>query len=385
VTFGHHPEEFVKLNRPASALVATAASALLLTACGSDPGAAPGGGGGGTTTGGAAAPSNANCEGKSTLTGEGSSAQNNAMAVFIQAYQQACDGRNVAYNPTGSGAGIKQFSAGLVDFGGSDSPLAAAEEGPAAQRCGGSPAWNIPLVFGPVALAYKLEGVDGLVLNGPTAAKIFSGGVTTWNDPAIAALNPGAQLPASPITVIFRSDDSGTSENFQKYLQASSKGAWTKGSGKKFLGGVGEGREKSAGVAQAVSQAGGAITYVESSFAKDNNLSIAKIDNGSGPVELTDATAAKAIEGAKIAGEGNNLKLDLDSIFGSSEAGSYPLVLATYEIVCSKGYAPDVSQALKSFMKVALSSDPAKLAEAGYTPLPDGFKSKVTSAVDAIG
>jgi phosphate transport system substrate-binding protein len=369
----------VKHNRQARAFVATAVSALLLTACGSNPGAGAGAGGG------PAAPApDGGCSGKPTLTGEGSSAQNNAMAVFIQAYQQACDGRNVAYNPTGSGAGIKQFSAGLVDFGGSDSALAPTEEGPAASRCGGNPAWNIPLVFGPVAVAYSLNGVTDLTLNGETIAKIFSGAVKTWNDPAIVALNPGAQLPASPITVIFRSDESGTTDNFQKYLQAASKGAWTKGAGKKFLGGVGEGREKSAGVSQAVAQGTGAITYTEVSFARDNNLSVAKIDTGNGPVELTDATAAKAIESAKVAGDGNNLKLDINSIYATSAPGTYPLVLATYEIVCSKGYTPDVSQALKSFMKVAVTTGQAKLSDAGYTPLPDAFKTKVMTAVDAI-
>ncbi|MGI8817348.1 MAG: phosphate ABC transporter substrate-binding protein PstS [Pseudonocardia sp.] len=367
----------MKLNRPGGVLVATVVSALALSACGSNPG----GGSGAPSAPGAPG---TKCGGKATLAGEGSSAQNNAMAVFIQAYQQACDGFNVAYNPTGSGAGIKQFTAGLADFGGSDSALAPAEEGPAAARCGGNPAWNIPLVFGPVALAYKLSGVPELVLSGPTAAKIFSGGIKTWNDPAIAALNPGAQLPATPITVIFRSDESGTTDNFQKYLTASSKGAWTKGAGKKFLGGVGEGRERSAGVAQAVGQGDGAITYAELSFAKDNNLSIAKIDTGAGPVELTDATAAKAIEGAKVAGQGNDLKLDINSIYASSAPGAYPLVLATYEIVCSKGYQPDVSQALKTFLKIAVTSGQAKLSEAGYVPLPDSFKTKVMTAVEAI-
>ncbi len=368
----------MKLKRHGAVLATAAVSALLLTACGSDPTSS---GAGAPQAGGANA---ANCGGKANLTGEGSSAQNNAMAVFVQAYQQACDGQNVAYNPTGSGAGRKQFTAGLADFGGSDSALKAEEEGPAAQRCGGNPAWNIPLVFGPVALAYKLDGVDNLVLNGEVAAKIFNGQITTWNDPAIAALNSGVQLPATPVTVIFRSDDSGTTENFQKYLTAASKGAWTQGTAQKFGGGIGEGRERSAGVAQAVGQGSGAITYVEVSFAKDNNLSIAKIDNGSGPVELTDATAGKAIEAAKISGEGNNLKLDINSIYGTTEPGAYPLILATYEIVCSKGYAPDVAQAVKAFMTVAATTGQAQLSDAGYVPLPESFKAKVMTAIQAI-
>lgn len=362
------------------ALIAATASALLLSACGSNPGAAPSAPSGG---GGQAAPAG-NCSGKSTVTGEGSSAQNNAMAVFIQAYQQACDGFNVAYNPTGSGAGVKQFSAGLVDFGGSDSYLQPTEEGPAAARCAGNPAWNLPLVFGPVAVAYKLSGVDSLVLDAPTIAKIFNGGIKTWNDPAIAAKNPGAQLPATPISVLFRSDDSGTTDNFQNYLKIASKGAWTQGAGKKFAGGVGEGRQGSAGVAQGVSQGDGAITYAEYSYARDNNLSMVKIDNGSGPVELNPTTTAAAVANAQFLGEGQDLKLNISSIFGASQPGVYPIVLATYEIVCSKGYAPDVASALKKFLTVALSDGQGKLADAGYVQLPDAFKSKVLVSVQDI-
>jgi phosphate transport system substrate-binding protein len=306
------------------------------------------------------------------------------MAVFIQAYQQACDGYNVAYNPTGSGAGVKQFTAGLVDFGGSDSYLQPTETGPAASRCAGNPAWNLPVVFGPVAIAYKLSGVSDLVLDAPTIAKIFSGGIKTWNDPAIAALNAGAQLPATPITVLFRSDDSGTTDSFQEYLQAASKGAWTKGAGKKFVGGVGEGRQGSAGVSQGVGQGDGAVTYTEVSFARDNNLSVAKIDTGNGPVELTDATAGKAIESARFDGQGNDLKLDINSVYGTSTPGGYPLVQATYEIVCSKGYQPDVTQAVKAFLTVAATTGQEKLPDAGYIPLPEGLKAEVLATIGAI-
>ncbi len=107
-------------------------------------------------------------------------------------------------------------------------------------------------MFGPVAIAYKVAGADSLTLNGEVAAKIFNGQIKTWNDPAIAALNSGVTLPATPINVVFRSDDSGTTDNFQKYLKAASKGAWTQETGKKFTGGIGSGAQGSAGVAQAI-------------------------------------------------------------------------------------------------------------------------------------
>nr|WP_211177262.1 phosphate ABC transporter substrate-binding protein PstS [Pseudonocardia acidicola] len=355
-----------------------AAGALLLSACGSDP-----------TTAGSAGASSANspavdCSGKKNLNAEGSSAQKNAMDVFAQAYQAKCAGSNIAYNPTGSGAGVKQFTAGLVDFGGSDSALKESETAAAAARCQNNPAWNLPMVFGPIAVGYKLNGITDLTLNGETTAKIFSGQIKSWNDPAVAALNPGKTLPATPINVVFRSDDSGTTDNFQQYLTAASKGAWTKGAGKKFVGGVGSGAQGSAGVGQAIGATEGSIGYVELSFAQDNKLSMAKIDNGSGAVELNDQTVGKAIEAAKVKGQGNDLALDLNSVYGTTEAGAYPLILATYEIVCSKGYDADTAKAVKAFLTTAATDGQANLSQYGYAPLPAEFQQKLLTAVQAI-
>lgn len=373
----------MKTKRHGAVLGLIAAGALLLTACGSDDNTTAGGG---STSAAGQSSTPVECGGKSNLTGEGSSAQKNAIDTFVQAYQQQCSGSNVAYNAQGSGAGVKQFIGGQVDFAGSDSPLSESkgEVASAAERCKGNPAWNLPLVFGPVALGYKLEGVTDLVLNAEVAAKIFNGGVKKWNDPAIAALNSGASLPDKDIKVVYRSDESGTTDNFQLYLETASKGAWTQGAGKQFKGGVGEGKEKSAGVAQAAGSVDGAITYVELSFAQDNKLSIAKIDNGSGPVELTDETVGKAIDGAQVKGTGNDLVLDLKSIYGSSTAGAYPLLLATYEIVCSKGYDADTAKAVKAFLTVAATTGQEGLADAGYAPLPKAFQDKLLTAIKAI-
>ena len=150
-------------------------------------------------------------------------------------------GKNLSYNPTGSGAGVNQFIAGQVDFAGSDSPLSNDQAADAAKRCSGNPAWNLPLVFGPVALAYNLPGVEKLALNADVLAKIFTGAITKWNDPAIAALNGGVTLPDTKITPIYRSDSSGTTDNFQKYLTVAAPQTWTKGAGKEFQGGAGKG------------------------------------------------------------------------------------------------------------------------------------------------
>ncbi|WP_059016789.1 phosphate ABC transporter substrate-binding protein PstS [Mycobacterium sp. M26] len=362
---------------------ATAITGLTLTACGSDNNTGSSSSTAASGSSGSSS-SSADCGGKNALTAEGSTAQQNAIAVFNQVWGQKCPGKNLSYNPTGSGAGVTQFIAGQVDFAGSDSALSKDQPDAAAKRCGGNPAWNLPLVFGPVALAYNLPGVDKVVVNGDVLAKIFSGAITNWNDPAIAALNAGASLPDQKITPIYRSDSSGTTDNFQKYLTAAAPESWTKGAGKEFQGGAGEGAQKSAGVVQAVQATPGAIGYVEKGFATQAGVPVAQIDTGSGPVELTDESAKKAIDAAKFKAEGNDLVLDLDSIYGTKEAGAYPLILATYEIVCSKGYDADTAAAVKSFLTVAANYGQDGLPAAGYVPLPDAFKQRLLTAVNAI-
>ncbi|MFS8098178.1 phosphate ABC transporter substrate-binding protein PstS [Lentzea alba] len=373
----------MKIQRHGAVLGLVAASALLLSACGSDNNA-PAGGNNTQTN----AASKVECGGKAKLKASGSSAQANAMTRFVTAYESACDGQSLDYNSNGSGAGVKEFNGKQTDFGGSDSSLNKdkGEYDAAKTRCDGNDAWNLPAVFGPIAMTYNVEGVDGLVFDAPTLAKIFSGAVTTWNDPAIAALNSGKQLPADKIVVIFRSDESGTTDNFQKYLEAASKGAWTKGSGKAFTGGVGEGAKGNEGTSSAVKGTKGAITYNEWSFAKANKLQIAKIINSGGgeAVELTAATAGKAIDGAKIKGEGNDLVLDLKSLYATETAGAYPLVLAAYEIVCSKYTDVETGKAVKAFLTVAVTDGQKGLEDAGYIPVPTAFQEKLLTAIKAI-
>ena len=364
---------------------AAAIAALALAGCGSDNNAGTSGSNGGGDTGTVAAGSAEECGGKNTLTAEGSSAQQNAMAVFAQTWGQVCQGKNISYNPTGSGAGREQFAAGNVDIGGSDSPIKEEQAQQAAQRCNGNEVWNLPLVFGPVAMAYNVEGVEGLVLNADVIAQIFQGQITNWNDPAIAALNEGKTLPDQGITPIYRSDSSGTTDNFQLYLEAAAPEAWTKGSGSEFQGGAGEGAQKSSGVVQAVQATPGSIGYVEKGFADQAGLPAAQIDNGSGAVELNNDSAGKAIDAATFAGEGNNLVLDLQALYGTTEEGAYPLVLATYSLVCSNGYPAETAEAVKSFLTVASHQGQAGLPEAGYVPLPERFTERLQEAIDGIG
>ncbi|RJQ77520.1 phosphate ABC transporter substrate-binding protein PstS [Amycolatopsis panacis] len=373
----------MKIMRPLGAVGVVASAALVLAACGSDPAASNSG----TTSGAPAATGTAqvDCGGKSPLSGEGSTAQNNAIEIFKQQYGKKCSGQQVNYTASGSGAGVKQFNGGQVDFGGTDSPATAADLEGATKRCA-SPAWNIPMVVGPVAVGYHLSGVDKLTLTPTVIAKIFNGGIKNWNDPAIKAVkgNESLNLPDKPIQVVSRSDESGTTDNFQKYLGAAAKDVWTQGAGKKFNGGVGNGAQGSNGVASTVKGADGAITYVEGAFAKDG-VTPALIDSGSGGVALTSENVAKALDAAKFLNEGSNdLALDLKAIYASNVPGAYPLLLTTYELVCSKYSSADVSKAVKAFLTVSATDGQQPLSAKGYVPIPQGLQEKVLTAVKAI-
>lgn len=365
---------------------ASVVAVAALTACGSDnntasstSSAASAGGAGGSSIA---------CGGKKSLKASGSSAQANAVTRFVTAYEAACPGYTLNYTSSGSGAGVKEFIGGQTDLGGTDSPLSAdkGEVDKAKERCGGADAWNLPVVFGPIAITYNAPGVDSLILDGPTAAKIFSGAVTSWDAPEIAALNPGKALPAQPIVVIFRSDESGTTDNFQKYLTAASDGAWEKGAGKTFNGGTGEGAKGNEGTSAAITSTPGSITYNEWSFAKNQGLSIAQIITSAGPdpVTLSVESVGKSIAGVKIKGEGNDLVLDTSTFYKPTEVGAYPIVLGTYSVVCSKYPEAEVAPAVKAFLSVALGKGQEGLTDNGYIPVPDSFKDKLTTAINAI-
>jgi phosphate transport system substrate-binding protein len=369
----------LKLPRHAAVVSIALASALAMTACGSDSnGGAAGTGDSGSGSG-----------VTGTLNGEGSSAQKNAIEEAISSFGDDNPGATVNYNPTGSGAGVKQFNAGQVDFAGSDSALKSeavdgvVEADAAKQRCGGNEAWNLPMVAGPIAISYNLPGVTGLTLNAEVASKLLLGDIKTWNDPAVAALNPGVTLPSTKVSVFFRSDESGTTENLQKYLAAAAPDVWKAEPSKVWPGKAGEGRPKSDGVSEGIKSTEGGLGYVEWSYAKDNKLGIAKIDNGGGAVELTGETAGAAVTAATVAGTGNDLKLKLD--YTTKTAGTYPIVLVTYEIVCSKGLDAAKTTELKAFLNHFASAETQKsLEEIGYAPLPTEIQSKVVTAINAI-
>ncbi|MFB9522829.1 phosphate ABC transporter substrate-binding protein PstS [Streptomyces cremeus] len=365
----------------ASALGALAVSgALLLTACGSDNNT---GGTGGTGTNTAA--KNVKCEGaKGKLLAAGSSAQKNAMDLWVKNYMAACQGIEVNYKSSSSGEGISNFTKGVVSFAGSDSALKPEEVAASKTACKTGQGIDLPMVGGPIAIGYNLPEVKDLVLDASSIAKIFNSQIKKWNDPAIAKLNPSAKLPDKPIQSVHRSGDSGTTQNLGKYLGKAAPNDWKYEAEKKWPAPGGQGANGSAGVAAQVKQVEGAIGYFELSYATSQSIPTVKVDTGaSAPVAANSENASKAIAAAKIKGTGKDLALELD--YATKAEGAYPLVLVTYEIVCDSGNNPETLPTLKSFLGYTASDDGQKaLSGIGYAPIPAEINAKVRETIAGL-
>ena len=366
----------------AGLIAGLAVGAVALTACGSDK---PAGSTSSVDAGGSASSSSSTACTSGSLKAEGSTAQKNAMDQWVKDFQAKC-GATITYNGTGSGAGVSNFIAKQDDFAGSDSALDPKKDEVAkATAACGSPALDLPMVTGPIAIAYKLNGVDNLTLTPDVLAKIYLGKITTWNDAAITAINSGVNLPSTKITVFYRSDSSGTTQNFEKYLAATAPSVFTstpdKDSSK--AGFAGQGKTGSQGVQQAIGSTEGAIGYDEWSYAVSGNLQQAKIDNGGGAVELTADTAGAAVAAATVASNGGqDLTLKLD--YATKASGAYPIILVTYEIVCSRYSDPKVGALVKSFLTYTAGDGQSSLKDLGYAPLPDSIRTKVQAAINTI-
>lgn len=324
----------------------------------------------------------------------GSTAQAAAMVHFAEAFQKACPEATLDYAAIGSGAGITEFIAGNTDFGNSDSPLQGAEYDAARKRCDGADALNIPIVFEPIAVTYNLPDVNVLILDAPTLAGIFSGAITRWNDPAIEALNlpsgrghpsPRTSLPDVEIEVVHRSDASGTTDNFQQYLQSASGGVWDRGAGKAFNGGVGQGAEGNQGAAEMVKNTPGAITYNDWSSAINQDLSTADIKTTAGVTRIGTDWEGDSIAPVRITGEGNDLVLDMTPAFAPTARFGYPILLPGYALVCSRYPDTGTGEAVKAFLSSAITVGQTDLNKVGYIPLPPEFQARVAAAVDSIG
>ncbi|MFI9832463.1 MAG: phosphate ABC transporter substrate-binding protein PstS [Streptomyces sp.] len=367
-------------NRRALALGAFAVSgALALTACGSDDTGTSDGASSST-----AANSSIKCDdAKGQLLADGSSAQKNAIDAWVKAFTASCSGVQINYKGSGSGAGVTAFTQGQVAFAGSDSALKPEEVTASKSVCKGGQGIDLPMVGGPIAVGFNVPGVDKLVLNAETLAKIFDSKITNWNDAAIKKLNPDAKLPDLKIQAFHRSDESGTTDNFTKYLIAASPANWKYEGGKAWQAKGGQSASGSSGVAQQVKQTSGAISYMELSYAKDGIVPVTIDTGASAPVEATVENATKAIAAAKVVGTGKDLSLQLD--YATKADGAYPITLVTYEIVCDKGNKSDTLAGTKAFLRYIASEDgQGQLSTAGYAPIPDDIIAKVRTTIEGL-
>jgi phosphate transport system substrate-binding protein len=283
----------------------------------------------------------------------------------------------VSYQPVGSGAGVQQFTQGTVDFGASDVAMTDAEIAKVQRGV-----VLLPMTAGAVVLSYNLPNVQsGLKLPRQVYPAIFQGQIKTWNDPKIAQANPGVNLPNLPITVIHRSDGSGTTSVFTSHLSAISPG-WKSqvGSGKTVNWPVGVGAKGNEGVTAQIQQTQGAIGYVEYGYAKQNNLPTVTLQNKSGKyVAPTPQTAADTLNAVTLP---SNLRAFITDPTG---ANSYPIVTYTW-LLAYKNY-PDANKAkaLKDVINYGLTQGQQYSNELGYVPLPNKVVQKVQAAAKSIG
>ena len=312
-----------------------------------------------------------------TLNGDGSTFQKNYNDAAIEAFNKIHANVTINYNGTGSGQGQTDLEGQVVDFAGSDVPIPASDT----SKLKGGAILYFPTVAAPITVSYNLSGVSKLQLSGPTIAKIFSRSVKTWNDPAIAADNPGVTLPSKAITVAHRSDGSGTTANFTEFLKDAGGSDWTLGTGKTVNWSADTQAGKgNPGVVNIVKNTDGAIGYIDFSDAKSAGLSFASIKNSSGGfVAPTLDGASAAVAGAQVQ---SNLVYDP---VNASGADAYPITSPTWIIVYTKQTDAAKAAALKAFLSYILSSDGQGLAaDNDYAKLSSDLVTKAMAQLDQI-
>ena len=344
---------------------------------------------GGASAGPSGAASTYRCtKGDGTLNGAGSTFINPLLTKMAGDYNTLC-GVQVNYQSIGSGGGVKAWQQNTVDFGASDAYLADSEI--AAAAANGTPV-EIPATFGAVVVAYNLKGLSApLKMTPDVVAGIFLGKITTWNDPALAAINPGVNLPSTAISVVHRSDGSGTNSIFTKYLTAVSP-AWvnevgagdpTKSAGKTVAWPLGQGASGNEGVTQGITGTDGAVGYIDVAYAIQNHVPFADIQNKSG--NFITPTLDAVAQAANLPSYPSDLRFDL---VNTDAPQGYPICGTTWIIVYQ-----DLSKVLKSqdrasslvdFIWWAIHAGQADATPLDYGSLPPNLLAQDEAAVKSI-
>ncbi len=320
------------------------------------------------------------------IAGAGASSQAAAQEAWTAGFQSANPDATVSYDPVGSGGGREQFNAGGTVFGGTDSAFADAELKAAQKRCGGPDNFiEAPVYISPIAVVYNLDGVDSLQLQAKTIAAIFSGKIKQWDDPAIKADNPDAKLPSSRITVVHRSDDSGTTNNFTDYMSKASEGGWTAEPSDTWPIKGQEAAEGTSGVVDAVEKGKGTIGYADASQAGD--LGVAKVGVGGDFVKPSAESAAAIFDESKETQDPGKFVFTYALNRTPAESSTYPIVLASYEMACTQYKDSGKAAAVKAYLTYIASPEGQQAAakNAGSAPIPGSVRTKIDQAFSAIG
>jgi phosphate transport system substrate-binding protein len=315
-----------------------------------------------------------------TLNGAGST----FAAPIYQQVASELKGRGITenYQSVGSGAGVSQFTAGTTDFAGSDPALKDVEVSALKK---GTPI-EAPIAFGAITVSYNLPGIkSGLKLDGKTVADIYLGKIKKWNDPAIAGQNSGLKLPSTNITVVHRSDSSGTTKGFTDFLSRYSPEWKSKvGVDKDVKWPTGTGGKGNEGVAAAVKQTEGAIGYVEQAYALQNGFTFADVKNKAGQY------IAPTLESTSAAGDGIDIPSDLRiNVIDSPNPKAYPITSQTFAITyddpCKAGLDKTKAQGLKKFLSFLIGSQGQDtIQKLSYAKIPSSLDQKVQSAIDGM-
>jgi phosphate transport system substrate-binding protein len=310
------------------------------------------------------------------LVGAGASFPNPLYQSWFQALNQKYPKLQVNYQSVGSGAGVEQFTKGTVDFGASDTAMKDEE----VAKVGDQGVLMLPMTAGSIVVAYNLQGVQDLKLPRQVYTDIFLGKIKKWNDPAIAKANPGVTLPDQNITIVHRSDGSGTTGVFTKHLSAISPEWKSKvGEGKTVQWPAGVGAKGNEGVTAQINQTPGAIGYVEYGYAKNNKLNMATLENKAGQfVAPNDQSASKTLEAVQLP---ENLRAFISDPEGNE---AYPIVTYTWLLARKQYSDPAKAKAVEAMVEYGLTEGQKVAPELGYVPLPQNVVEKVAAAADQI-
>jgi len=371
----------VKTPVRAGVVVSAAALSLLLSACTASNESEPTTP---TTSSSDAAPTAPVVELSGEISGAGASTQQVAMEAWRATFQGRHNDLTINYDPVGSGGGRTQFLDGSAAWAGSDAALSADEYDLAVGRCGADGAINLPVYVSAIAVAFNLDGIDSLNMDAATLAQVFDGKITAWNDPAIAGQNPGVDLPSSPITIVHRSDNSGTTTNFTDYLAKASGGAWPYDASGDWPNSLGESGQQTAGVMQILNSTPGTIGYADESQV--GSLGTVSVKVGESYNAPSSAGAAIALEASSPAGVNgaNDLAYSLDR--ATTAEGAYPVMLVSYVIVCQQYDDANVAANVTGFLSYVASPEGQQAAAeaAGSAPITADLSAKIVGILEGI-